>query len=42
MKVRCAVCGYESDVVLPEEWIQNPGRIPSLWMCDVCAGEWDV
>jgi hypothetical protein len=40
VKVRCAVCGYVSDVVLPEEWVQHPSRIPTLWMCDVCAEEW--
>ena len=40
VKVRCAVCGYVSEVVFPEEWVQHPSRIPALWMCDVCAEEW--
>lgn len=38
--IRCAICGYQAVVLMPESWQRSPGRIPQVWFCDDHRKEW--
>jgi len=40
MKVRCAICGYQTVVVLPYDWCHAGGKAPDVWFCDEHRATW--
>ena len=36
MNVTCAMCGYESIVMLTHQWNAHGHKAPEVWLCDVC------
>jgi len=40
MKVRCAICGFEADVIVWQDWYRSPASMPDIWICDIHPGEY--
>lgn len=42
MKVRCAICGFTTIVIVPYDWRIGRDRAPDIWFCDEHRAEWAV
>lgn len=40
VKVRCAICGHESNQVVWSHWYVHVNRLPEVWICDDHQRDW--
>ena len=40
VRVRCAICGHESNRVVWSHWYVHVNRLPEVWICDYHQRDW--